>query len=168
MVYFNKEKNSILLTCNCECGNSLKFIVSDSVLYVDALASTFSTKQDKIKYRVKEKCSFIKNKIQKKPIYQNGLILDEEEFKNFLEDLKIIVDAMNENEEDALICQEKDKSAIHITKMKITEEHILYDINLRLCMNTKDLLLHQHRAYETYFSKDQMRTFIQNMEKKFK
>lgn len=167
MVYFNEKENSILITCNCGCGNSFKFSILDSVLYIDALASIFSAKQDRIKDRIKEKYNFIKKKIQKKPIYQDGIILDEDEFKEFLDKLKIIVDTMGEDKQDASICQDEEKSAIHVIKMNIANEHILYDIDLRIRLNTKNLMLHQHRAYETYFSKEQMLNFIKNMEKKF-
>ena len=167
MVYNNE--NGLVVTCTCGCGTSMNFIASDSVLYVDALSSTFNTSQSKLRYCIEDKCKLMLKKVQNKPIYQHGIILTEEEFNEFLSSLKRIVAQLSniEDETDLYSCNDKEKSAIHITKMKLTDTITEYAIDLRICLNTKNLFFKQHRAYETYFTKKQMEKFIKNIESKF-
>ncbi len=165
MVYNNE--NGVVISCNCGCGTSLNFFAYDSVLYVDALDSTFSTAQSKMRYRIKDKCKLMHNRFQKKPIHQHEILLKENEFKEFLENLKRITELLKEEDEDCLICDDSEKSAIHITKMKLPNEEVIYSVDLRIRLNTKNLIFNQHRAYETYFTKKQMQNFIKNIETKF-
>lgn len=165
MIY-NNEKG-LIISCHCGCGSSLNFFASDSVLYVDALESNFSTVQSKLKSRIQDKCKLMWKKFQNKPIYQHGIILMEDEFNEFIENLKRVTEILEEDEEDCLICKDEEKSAIHITKMTFPNDEFAYDIDLRVRLHTKNLLLNEHRAYETYFTKKEMKNFIKNIEKKF-
>lgn len=166
MVYSND--NGLIVTCNCGCGTSMNFNLSYGIIYVDALESTFSTAQSKMRYRIVDKCKLMWTKFQNKPIYKHGIILTEEEFRDFLDALKKIVSNMEDADEaDLNNCSDEEKSAIHVTKMYITDEITEYAIDLRIRLNAKNLLLKEHRAYETYFTKNQLEKFISNIEAKF-
>lgn len=166
MVFQNE--NGLMVTCLCGCGTSMNFTASGSTIYVDALSSVFSEAQNNAYYRIKDKCELLWKKVNKKAIYKHGIIMSEDEFKQFLEGLKQLTAGLSETSaEDELDCNDSEKSAIHVTKMKITDTITEYAIDFRIRLNTKHLLLKEHWAYETYFTKAQMERFIKNMEAKF-
>lgn len=164
-----KNNDSILLTCPCGCGLTYNFKYSFSVIYVECLSSVFYAKQDNIKYKIEDKCKKLYKRIRKKPIYLNEIPLQKEEFWSFIDALTGLVEGMSDEENDDTKCCEVDKenSSLVVTKYKFDNSDMLYDVCLKCKQNTKDLLFHEHRAYDTCFTKKQLQKFLNNVNIKF-
>ena len=151
----NNEIETILINCDCGCGNVLEIKKFDNEIYISYSNGIFYNKQKGFDFE-HSKFNYILKNIKKKKIYLNDIIIKNKDLDKFL-------DAINGlNIENSSLVTNINKARLTLEEIRISEE-ILPDFSICLIseLTNKDFLFNkEYRAYEIILNKNEWDTFV--------
>ena len=170
-------KNYFTIMCNCGCGNGYCFKNDFDVIWIEALNSCFSSKQEAIGSKYLEKVKHIQRILKGKNIYLNEICLNEEELKEFLKHLEKLISTLpDEDTQDVLEAKQDAKRAtlnISCIEYSASQKKMLWDVDtltfslsLKSKLTIKDVLTNkEYRQYDTTITKKECVIFIRKARK---
>lgn len=161
MIY--KQKNGVLVTCDCSCGNSMEIKTLNfdeeekkEEVYFDFFQSLFYTKQNSFFWNKKEKIRKLIKKNKEKGILLFDIVLKEQDVKEFIQQIETIEKKLQDTNDP----KENDS---YVVLEKISEEseaNKLYELCLYTKQNTIRFIKKEYQSYEICFNKKQFKEFI--------
>jgi hypothetical protein len=147
------------VTCNCGCGNGFVCKKAFGLVYIDAVSGTFSSEQESIFDKAKDKFGYIKTLAKKEKVYLHDICLSEKELEDFLDNLEEVANSHPDefpDKEDV----ENETDKLHLSCFNDGHD-LLFILDIKSDLTFKDILFNkEYRQYELYVTKETCLKFV--------